>query len=74
VEAKEFIMKIRSVALCVASLLGTPAIAAPVTYNIDPNHTYPSFATDHFGGLSTWRGSSSPRAAACWTRRQASAP
>jgi polyisoprenoid-binding protein YceI len=31
-------------------------IAAPVTYNVDPNHTYPSFETDHFGGLSVWRG------------------
>ncbi len=25
------------------------------TYNIDPNHTYPSFEADHFG-ISTWRG------------------
>jgi polyisoprenoid-binding protein YceI len=49
-------MMIRSVAVCIGSLLGTSAIAVPVTYNIDPNHTYPSFATDHFGGLSTWRG------------------
>ncbi len=32
------------------------AIAAPVTYNLDPNHTYPSFAADHMGGLSVWRG------------------
>ncbi|PRC93635.1 YceI family protein [Solimicrobium silvestre] len=34
-------------------------VAAPQafsqTYNIDPNHTYPSFEADHFG-LSTWRG------------------
>lgn len=30
--------------------------AAPVTYNIDPNHTYPSFEADHMGGLSVWRG------------------
>ncbi|MFC5740608.1 YceI family protein [Dyella tabacisoli] len=30
--------------------------ASPVTYTIDPNHTYPSFEADHFGGLSTWRG------------------
>jgi polyisoprenoid-binding protein YceI len=55
-EAKEFIMMIRSAAAFVASLLGMSAIAAPVTYNVDPNHTYPSFAADHFGGLSTWRG------------------
>ena len=32
------------------------AAAAPVTYNVDPNHTHPSFEVDHFGGLSTWRG------------------
>ena len=32
------------------------ATAAPVKYNIDPNHTYPSFEADHFGGLSVWRG------------------
>lgn len=49
-------MMIRSVVACAASLVGMSAVAAPVTYNIDPNHTYPSFATDHFGGLSTWRG------------------
>jgi polyisoprenoid-binding protein YceI len=30
--------------------------AAPATYNIDPDHTHPSFETDHFGGLSVWRG------------------
>ncbi len=32
------------------------AIAAPATYNIDPNHTYPTFEADHMGGLSFWRG------------------
>lgn len=30
--------------------------AAPVTYNIDPGHTFPSFEADHMGGLSTFRG------------------
>jgi len=30
--------------------------AAPVTYEIDPAHTYPSFEADHSGGLSLWRG------------------
>lgn len=30
--------------------------AAPVTYEIDPAHTYPSFEADHMGGLSVWRG------------------
>jgi polyisoprenoid-binding protein YceI len=38
------------------ALMAGAAIAAPVTYNLDPNHTYPSFEADHFGGLSTWRG------------------
>lgn len=32
------------------------ALAAPVTYDVDPQHTYPSFEADHMGGLSTWRG------------------
>src|SRR5690606_30801109 len=32
------------------------AVAAPVTYEIDSNHTYPSFEADHMGGLSIWRG------------------
>jgi polyisoprenoid-binding protein YceI len=39
-----------------AALVGASAFAAPVTYNLDPNHTFPSFAADHFGGLSVWRG------------------
>ena len=30
--------------------------AAPVTYEIDPAHTYPSFEADHLGGVSVWRG------------------
>lgn len=37
-------------------LVAGSALADPVTYNIDPAHTYPSFAADHFGGLSVWRG------------------
>jgi polyisoprenoid-binding protein YceI len=32
------------------------AVAAPVTYNIEPTHTYPSFEADHMGGLSILRG------------------
>jgi polyisoprenoid-binding protein YceI len=32
------------------------ATAAPTTYRVDPDHTHPSFEVDHFGGLSTWRG------------------
>jgi polyisoprenoid-binding protein YceI len=39
-----------------AALFCTTAFAAPVTYVLDPKHTYPSFAADHMGGLSVWRG------------------
>src|SRR5664279_1212174 len=45
----------------IASLVGFAgaagiASAEPATYNVDPNHTYPSFEADHNGGLSIWRG------------------
>lgn len=32
------------------------ASAQMVTYEIDPEHTFPSFEADHMGGLSVWRG------------------
>ncbi len=38
------------------ALMAGAALAEPVTYQIDPAHTYPSFETDHFGGVSVWRG------------------
>jgi polyisoprenoid-binding protein YceI len=38
------------------ALAAGAAFAVPVTYQIDPAHTYPSFETDHFGGMSVWRG------------------
>ncbi len=38
-----------------ATALSFNAMAAD-TYQLDPTHTYPSFETDHFGGLSIWRG------------------
>lgn len=40
----------------ISSLFAAGALAAPVTYNVDPSHTYPSFEADHFGGVSVWRG------------------
>ena len=43
-------------ALFATTLAGVGALAAPVTYNVDPSHTHPSFEADHMGGLSTWRG------------------
>jgi polyisoprenoid-binding protein YceI len=46
----------RIVLASMAALFGASAFSAPVTYNLDPNHTYPSFEADHFGGLSVWRG------------------
>lgn len=49
-------MKMRIAALCAGTLVAVPLAAAPVTYNVDPTHTYPSFAADHMGGLSVWRG------------------
>ena len=42
--------------LLLLALAATSATAAPTTYNLDPDHTHPSFEVDHFGGLSTWRG------------------
>jgi polyisoprenoid-binding protein YceI len=44
------------IAMLAISSLATVATAAPVTYNVDPDHTHPSFDVDHFGGLSVWRG------------------
>ena len=35
--------------------LALPAFAAE-TYTLLPSHTYPSFETDHWGGMSVWRG------------------
>lgn len=43
-------------AAAAASLAAGAVSAAPAKYNIDPNHTYPSFTADHMGGLSNWRG------------------
>jgi polyisoprenoid-binding protein YceI len=43
-------------ALLLFAFAVTSATAASTTYNVDPDHTHPSFEVDHFGGLSTWRG------------------
>ncbi|HNQ04241.1 MAG TPA: YceI family protein [Thiobacillaceae bacterium] len=37
------------------TLAAAPALAAATTYNVEPNHTYPSFEADHMG-ISVWRG------------------
>jgi len=45
-----------SLCLVASLLVGGAAMAAPVTYQVDPNHTFPSFEADHFGGMSVFRG------------------
>ena len=45
-----------SIAFLALMSIGAVAAAAPTTYNVDPDHTHPSFEVDHFGGLSVWRG------------------
>jgi polyisoprenoid-binding protein YceI len=47
-------MKLVSTFLGLAFAAGVSA--APVTYEIDAAHTYPSFEADHSGGVSVWRG------------------
>ncbi|MCW5626688.1 MAG: polyisoprenoid-binding protein [Burkholderiales bacterium] len=42
--------------LAALMLMGSlTAVAAPVRYDVDPEHTFPSFEADHFG-ISIWRG------------------
>lgn len=45
-----------ALAITLAAASASAAHAAPVNYEIDPTHTYPSFEADHLGGLSVWRG------------------
>jgi polyisoprenoid-binding protein YceI len=46
-------MKYKHLILAVLASAATSAFAQ--TYNIEPNHTYPSFEADHMG-ISVWRG------------------
>ena len=41
--------------LVLAASTAAPALAAGTNYDLDPNHTYPSFEADHMG-ISLWRG------------------
>ena len=50
---KKYLMFARG-ALAVS--LSFSAFADVSTYQLDPEHTYPSFEADHVGGLSVWRG------------------
>lgn len=47
---------IKSIVTASLVLAAGTAISAPVTYNIESGHTYPSFEADHNGGMSIWRG------------------
>jgi polyisoprenoid-binding protein YceI len=47
---------IRSIAMLGLLTAAAAATAAPATYTVDPQHTYPSFEADHMGGMSVWRG------------------
>jgi polyisoprenoid-binding protein YceI len=48
----------KSALIAAALLIGATAgpAGAAETYTLLPRHTYPSFETDHWGGLSVWRG------------------
>lgn len=46
-------MSLKTLAAALAALTFAPAFAQ--TYNVEPNHTYPSFEAGHFG-ISVWRG------------------
>jgi polyisoprenoid-binding protein YceI len=47
-------MKVKVLIAALIAATASSAFAAE-TYNIDPNHTYPSFEADHLG-ISVWRG------------------
>ena len=46
----------KSLLVLAAGVISSGVMAAAVTYDIDGNHSYPSFEADHMGGLSVWRG------------------
>ena len=48
-------MKKHALLAALSALTSTALIAAPVAYELDPTHTYPSFEADHMG-MSMWRG------------------
>jgi len=49
-------MRLHIAVAILAAIAATTTFAAPATYQLDPDHTYPSFEADHMGGLSKWRG------------------
>lgn len=48
-------MQLKHIAAAALAFASVSAFAAPTTYNIESNHTYPSFEADHMG-ISLWRG------------------
>ncbi len=48
-------MKLKSLIAATLATSASFAFAAADTYQIEPNHTYPSFEADHMG-ISVWRG------------------
>lgn len=42
-------MKKTLIAAAFASLFATQALAAPITYSLDPSHTFPRFSYNHMG-------------------------
>lgn len=48
-------MQLKHIAAAALAFASVSAFAAPTAYNIEPNHTYPSFEADHMG-ISLWRG------------------
>lgn len=64
------LVRIALAALMAGAMLA-PASAAPAQYTIDPEHDYPSFEADHFGGMSVWRGKFNKSAGAIVIDREA---
>ncbi|TDP72734.1 YceI family protein [Roseateles toxinivorans] len=48
-------MKSQSLSTLASLIAAATVQAAPVSYKIDPQHTFPSFEADHMG-ISVWRG------------------
>jgi polyisoprenoid-binding protein YceI len=46
----------RAILSIFCALTTTTLFAEPVTFEVDPRHTFPSFEADHQGGISVWRG------------------
>lgn len=48
-------MQLKHIAAAALAFASVSAFATPTAYNIESNHTYPSFEADHMG-ISLWRG------------------